>query len=84
MIFTTTSPILLATANGLVDGGKVVPQQIGEFFEEAEPYVLDSTPDVLFIGRRRVEDGYEFHWGPYSLHPHYDDPKRDNSATHLA
>ena len=62
-------PILLATANGLVDGDKVVSQQIGELLEVAEPYVLDSTPDVLSIGRRCVEDGYEFHWGPYSLDP---------------
>ena len=37
--------------------------------EVAEPYVLDSTPDVLSIGRRCVEDGYEFVWKPYSLHP---------------
>ncbi len=68
-VYTTTMPILLATANGLVDGDKVVSQQIGELLEVAEPYVLDSTPDVLSIGRRCVEDGYEFHWGPYSLHP---------------
>ncbi len=68
-IFITTAPILLATANGLVDGDKVVSQQIGELRKVAEPYVLDSTPDVLSIGRRCVEDGYEFHWRPYSLHP---------------
>ncbi len=68
-IFTTTMPMLFATANGLVDGDKVVSQQIGELLEVAEPFVLDSTPDVLSIGRRCVEDGYEFPWGPYSLHP---------------
>ena len=46
----------------------VVRQQIGEFNEVAEPYILDSTPDVLSIGRRCVEDGYAFYWEPYSLH----------------
>ena len=62
-------PITLPTANDLVNGDKVVRQQIAEFGEVAEPYILDSTPDVLSIGRRCVEDGCEFHWKPYSLHP---------------
>ena len=62
-------PILHATANDLVDGDKVVQQQVGELGEVAEPYVLDSSPDVLSIGRRCVEDGYTFVWKPYSLNP---------------
>ena len=62
-------PITLSTANDLVNGDMVVRQQIGELNEIAEPYILDSSPDVLSIGRRCVEDGYEFHWKPYSLHP---------------
>jgi hypothetical protein len=37
--------------------------------EVVEPYILDSIPDVLSIGRRCVEDGYAFHWEPYSLAP---------------
>ena len=60
-------PILLATANDLVSGDKIAPQQIGKLGEVAEPYVLDSTPDVLSIGRRCVEDGYTFVWTPFSL-----------------
>ncbi len=47
----------------------MVEQQIGACGEVAVPYILDSTPDVLSIGRRCVEDGYEFVWRPYSLHP---------------
>ncbi len=62
-------PITLSTANDLVNGDMVVRQQIGEFNEVAEPNLLDSTPDVLSIGRRCVEDGYAFYWEPYSLHP---------------
>jgi hypothetical protein len=74
-IFRAPMPILLATANDLVQGDKVVAQQIGELGEVAEPYVLDSTPDVLSIGRRCVEDGYEFVWKPYSLHPTITTPR---------
>ena len=64
--FITTAgiPILLATANNSVNGDKVVQQQIGKLGEAAEPYVLDSTPDVLSIGRRCVEEGYSFEWLP--------------------
>ena len=64
-----TVPIALSTANDLVNGDMVVRQQIKEFNEVAEPYILDSTPDVLSTGRRCVEDGYAFHWEPYSLNP---------------
>ena len=62
-------PITLSTASDLVSGDMVVRQQIMEASEVAEPYILDSTPDVLSIGRRCVEDGYAFHWEPYSLAP---------------
>ena len=62
-------PITLSTANDLVNGDLVVRQQIGELNEIAEPYILDCSPDVLSAGRRCVEDGYAFHWKPYSLHP---------------
>ena len=68
-IFKAPVPITLSTANDLVNGDLVVRQQIGEFEEVAEPYILDSTPDVLSIGRRCVEDGYEFHWKPYFTLP---------------
>ena len=57
-------PMLLATANDLAQGDKVVSQQVGEFGDVEELYVLDSTPDVLSIGRRCVKDGCEFHWKP--------------------
>ncbi len=68
-IFKAPIPIVLATANGLSNGYKAIRQQIGELGEVAEPYILESTPDVLSIGRRCVEDGCEFHWAPYSLEP---------------
>ena len=35
--------------------------------EAIRPYVLETTPNVLSIGRRCMELGYEFHWKKYSL-----------------
>ena len=58
--------IYLSAASDLVNGDKTVPQQIGELGEVAEPYVLDSSPDVLSIGRRCVQQGYAIRWEPYS------------------
>ena len=69
MILPAPVKITLATANDLAYGTQIVRQQIGEFGEVAEPYILDCSPDVLSIGRRCVEDGYRFVWEPYSLHP---------------
>ena len=46
-IMKATVSITLSTANDLVSGDMVVRQQIKEFNEVAEPYILDSTPDVL-------------------------------------
>ena len=43
-IFKAPMPIMLATANDLVNGDRVVEQQIGAFGEVAVPYILDSTP----------------------------------------
>ena len=63
------APILLSTANDLVHGATVIVQHILELGENAEPYILDSTPDVLSIGRRCVEKGFSFEWLPYSLSP---------------
>ena len=75
-ITTAEIPILLATANNLVNGEKVVQQQIGELGETAEPYVLDSTPDVLSIGRRCVEQGYSFQWLPILVKTYNNAPRR--------
>ena len=82
-IYRAPAPIILATANGLSSGEKIVQQQIGELGEVAEPYILDSTPDVLSIGRRCVEDGYSFSWTPYSLHPTMTTPRRARCETYV-
>ncbi len=73
-ITTAELPILLATANDLVSGDKVVPQQIGELGEVAEPYVLGSTHDVLSIGRRCVEKGDASQWKSFLSTPPITNP----------
>ncbi len=61
--------MLLSTANDISSSDMVVPQQIGALGVNAEPYVLDQSPDVYSIGRRCVQDGHSFQWLPYSLAP---------------
>ena len=36
--------------------------------------ILDSTPDVLSMGRRCMEDGYSFVWPAYSCSPQFQLP----------
>ncbi len=69
VITNATIPVLLSTANDIISSYLVVPQQTGALGCDAEPYVLDQSPDVLSIGRRCVQDGYSFQWLPYSLAP---------------
>ena len=59
--------IFLNTANGLTSCDQVIPHQIGPLGVVATPYVMGDSPDVLTIGYRCVELGYDFHWKPYSL-----------------
>ena len=61
--------VLLSTANDIISSDMIVPQQIGALGANAEPYVLEQSPDVLSIGRRCVQDGYRFQRLPYSLAP---------------
>ena len=46
-----------------------------ELDEDAGPYVLDSTPAMLSVGRRCVDFGYAFHWPPQSHKPYFVTPK---------
>ena len=60
------------------------PISIASLKEEVPVIVLDSTPDVLSIGRRCVEDGYRFVWGAHSDTPYLTTPsgKRINLVVH--
>ena len=46
-----------------------MPPQSSAFGDGADPYVLDSTPDVLNIGHRCHAIGYSFYWPAYSDKP---------------
>ena len=35
---------------------------VNELKETVQPFVLDETPTVLYIGRRCMKMGYSFHW----------------------
>jgi hypothetical protein len=63
----------LQTASGFTKAESQVEVFIEELGETAVPYVLPSTPPVLSIGRRCVEQGYSFFWKngelPYFVTP---------------
>ena len=61
--------VTLATANGDTDSRRVLPLQLQRLGESIRPYVLDETPNVLSLGRRVVEDGYDFAWDAHSMSP---------------
>ena len=64
----------------------MLPLHIDALNEEITPLVLPNTPNVLSIGKRVVDGGYDFVWRigerPYLTHPegsrHIDLTVRDN------
>ena len=75
-------PVVLATANGETQCADRIEYPIAAFSNtdgkartwkhgprevvSAQPYILDSTPDVLSIGYRCQELGYALYWAPHS------------------
>ena len=53
------------TANGTVDAGPVYPGKLLPFSEAIAPYVLESTPPLLSVGKRCMKKGYGFFWFPW-------------------
>ena len=68
-------PVNMETANGMTHADQVVPLVIGELEEIIEPYLLESTPDVLSVGARCEMKGYRFVWEPFSKHPYFVTPE---------
>ena len=64
----------LETANGVITTDRVLLMQILSLEENVEPYVVAHSPDVLSIGRRCQELGYEFHWPAHSSTPYFVSP----------
>ena len=55
----------LQTAGGKVHVDWEVPMQVEELDEDIVPLVLKSTPAVLSLGKRCMQDGYAFEWQPH-------------------
>ena len=66
-------PVSLITANGPVQGNASVKLDVPELGSTLECYVLESTPPVCSVGRRCMDDGFDFHWyagkSPYFVTP---------------
>ena len=69
------NPIMFNTANGNTYATTDILLRVEELDEDVEPYVLDSTPAVLSVGRRCVDFGYAFHWPPGSHKPYFVTPR---------
>ena len=64
------------TANGSVDAGPVFPGILNPFAEAIAPYVLESTPNLLTVGKRCMKKGYGFFWFPWKA-PYMITPKNE-------
>ena len=58
-------PVMLNTANGVIEGDREVPMQLLALGSEISPTLLDSTPAVLSVGKLCMEEGYDFIWRKY-------------------
>ena len=67
--------ITFATANGKIRTTEVVPMHCEVFGTDIAPFLLPETPSVLSVGRRCMEEQYDFHWirgqKPYLVTPEY-------------
>ena len=69
----STRPVSLITANGPGKGNESVKLEVPEIISTLECYVLESTPPVCSVGRRYMDEGFDFHWyagkAPYFVTP---------------
>ena len=61
------NPINIMTANGPSSVDKQLKINVPSLGIEADPYVLASTPSVLSVGHRCVDQGFDFIWNAYIL-----------------
>eukprot|EP00971_Amphidinium_carterae_P133767 2649819-Amphidinium_carterae.1 len=71
---TLQRPLILNTANGLTEASKRSREDVKRLGTSITPIVLDSTPDVLSVGRRCMTEGYSFVW-PKGATPYFIDPR---------
>ena len=55
-------PIRLVTANGNITASEIADINVDALCEPAQPYVLESSPAVLSLGVKCLDQGYSFHW----------------------
>eukprot|EP00971_Amphidinium_carterae_P088467 1750451-Amphidinium_carterae.1 len=55
-------PLLMQTANGVMEASKRATERVNTLRSTITPLLIDSTPDVLSVGRRCMTEGYSFHW----------------------
>ena len=67
----TATPQILDTANSRITASEEVAMGLHPLGEIITPLVLESTPDVLTVGRRCAEEGFGFHWEPFSTKPYF-------------
>ena len=65
----------MSTANGEVAAAKTVDYALPALEGRIQQFLLESTPDVISIGRRCVREGWAFHWEPRSAKPYLISPK---------
>ena len=58
----SANPIVFATANGAVPSYDSIKMKVPELGETVQPWVLKSSPAVLSVGARCMENGYSFVW----------------------
>ena len=59
---TSENPINIMTANGPSSADQQIKINVPSLGIEADPYVLPSTPSVLSVGYRCVEQGFDVIW----------------------
>eukprot|EP00971_Amphidinium_carterae_P208356 4134138-Amphidinium_carterae.1 len=64
----------MQTANGVMEASKRATEKVNTLRSTITPLLLDSTPDVLSVGRRCMTGGYSFHWES-GMNPYFIDKK---------
>ena len=54
--------VSLMTANGSIQGDRLLTLSMPMIGQQAECYALESTPPVCSVGRRCMDEGFEFRW----------------------
>eukprot|EP00971_Amphidinium_carterae_P314331 6247916-Amphidinium_carterae.1 len=65
-------PLILNAANGMTEASEGSREEVKKLMSSITPIILESTPEVLSIGRRWMTEGYSFVW-PAGHNPYFVD-----------